>query len=188
MIGVSAVNIVKSNRDLRDNLQPSFPGLENLCVNLVAQSRDESINSRAHLFYNHTFRRGRRIGMHFNLIPALAQSIKRISNVAGGKNAKGGCHVLGLSFASFVFVCSEQPTSGGGGELLLPESETLPRLQEEHRLLQIQEIIGHIRHVPLVLLLVKSKKFLNPFDASLGSNHAFHYHRFSGIFRADYAI
>ena len=92
LVGVRAIDVVKPNRELGHNFERSLAGFENFRINLVAQSCDQAVDSRAHFFQNQRLRRSFRIGINFELVAALAKNIQRRSDVAGRKNAKAVSH------------------------------------------------------------------------------------------------
>ena len=91
-VGVGAIDVVETHRDLRDNFESALAGLENLSINGVTQSGDQAINSLLNFFDDQLFRRRLRAGIDFELVLALAKYVFGfVADVAGGVNAKAHC-------------------------------------------------------------------------------------------------
>ena len=92
LIGVGAIDVVKSDGDLRDHPERGRSGSENLGVDRIAQGGDQAIHAGLHLFDNQTFRRSFGPRIDFHVVSLVAKNVEGISEVAGGKNADSLAH------------------------------------------------------------------------------------------------
>src|SRR6266478_5937237 len=88
-VSLVAVDVVKTNRVLRDYLQGSFARFENLSVNGIAQSGNQRVNTAAHFFDDQGFRRRLWSRINFQLIAFFPQTIEpSVADVTRGKDAE----------------------------------------------------------------------------------------------------
>src|SRR5215467_4719259 len=91
-IRVGAIDVVKADCDLRHNLQPVLPCVEDLSVDRIAQRSNQSIDSGLHFLNNQTLRRRLRLRIYLDFVSALAQHLDRFSNVTGSKHTEFLAH------------------------------------------------------------------------------------------------
>src|SRR5260370_792792 len=87
-VRIRAIDIVKTYRELRDNLQRILAGLKDFCVNLIPQCRDQTVDSRPGSVDDHSLLRSRGVGVNLELITSLAQYIECRPNIASCKNTE----------------------------------------------------------------------------------------------------
>src|ERR1700681_3150579 len=93
-VGVGAVDIVESNGELRHNSECALSGRKNLGIDGIAQSSNQSVNARLHLFDDQTLRRRFGLGIDLKVVTFFAKNVKGVANIAGRKNADSLAHSL----------------------------------------------------------------------------------------------
>src|ERR1700674_4717609 len=92
LLGIGAVDVVKSYGILRDHFERTFSGSENFGVDRIAQGGDQAIHAGLHLFNNQAFWRSFGPTIDLNVVSLVAKNVESISDVAGGKNANSLAH------------------------------------------------------------------------------------------------
>src|ERR1017187_3421274 len=87
LVGIGAVDVVKSDGVLRHYLEGAFSGGENLGVDRIAQGGDQAVDTRLHLFDDQALWRSFGLGIDFQVVSLVVEEVEGVSDVAGGKNA-----------------------------------------------------------------------------------------------------
>src|SRR5258708_13428806 len=92
LIGVGAVDVVKSDGELRDHFERARSGSEDLGIDHITQRGDQAIHSGLDLFDNQAFGWSFGSRIDFHVVSLIAKNVEAVSDVTGGKNADSLAH------------------------------------------------------------------------------------------------
>src|SRR5262249_7229999 len=91
-VGIGAVDVVETHCDLGNDFKCALACLEDLDIDLVAEGRNQAVDTRFHLFEDDFLRRGFRLWIDFHFITTFFQQFQGFSNITGGKHAEFLAH------------------------------------------------------------------------------------------------
>src|SRR5258708_7443047 len=91
-VGIGAVDVVKSDRELRDHFERARSCSEHLSVDRISQRGDQAIHAGLDLFDNQALRRSFGTRIDFHVISLVAKNVEGISDFAGGIYADSLAH------------------------------------------------------------------------------------------------
>ncbi len=118
-VGVGAIDVVKSDRNLCHHFERAFSGSEHLGVDRIAQGRDQAVRARLQLFDDQTLWRSFGLGIDFEVVSLVAKNVEGVSDVAGRKNADSMAHGLQQ--------CIAAPKLPGGAPARPPHGRPIAR-------------------------------------------------------------
>ena len=87
-VGIGTIDIVKTDGNLGHNFQRIIARFKNLGINRIAECGDQPVNARLHLIDDQALRWRYRLRINLDFVSAIAQQVKRLSNITSRKNAE----------------------------------------------------------------------------------------------------